>query len=117
MTNKTGFIKIKTGLLLKSGDTISMDNNYVPTHSPEFNQKVYDKEEQFRTKIILQINEAVGLNNWAIRFGQMYEDKEKYITDIYAENENDYNIILNILGQQVPLIELMPIYKGTIDSY
>ena len=47
----------------------------------------------------------------------MYENKEKYLTDIYADNENDYNVILNILGQQMPETELMPTYKGSIDLY
>ena len=94
-----------------------MNKNGTPTHSAEFNQKVYDKEDLFRSNLILQINESIGLHNWTIRFGEMYENKEKYLTDIYADNENDYNVILNILGQQMPETELMPTYKGSIDLY
>ena len=52
----TDFIKIKTGLILKTSDTILMNENGVPTHSPEFNSRVYNREEEFRSKIITLVS-------------------------------------------------------------
>jgi hypothetical protein len=94
-----------------------MTKEGVPKHSLEFSQKVYDKEEEIRSKIIPRINECIGLHNWAIVFGEMYPCKPNYLADIYAETEDDYKATLDILREQTPDLKLMPFYKGTIANY
>jgi hypothetical protein len=56
--------------------------------SQDFKDKIYDKEEEFRERIILEINEFAG-DDWAVQFndfGSLFGSK--FIVDIRVSNSN-----------------------------
>ena len=118
MTERKNFIKVRTWLILKEGDKLSInaDGAFIPTN--EFLERAYTYDEKFREPIIVLINEAVGLNNWAVRFEQFAEDDSIYDVRIYADDEIIKGIrIKNIIENKIADTKLNFSYGGTVDDY
>ena len=56
--------------------------------------KIYDKEENFRDKLILEINEF-SQGKWHIHFNEY--PSGNFDADVFVENDEDYRTILSIL--------------------
>jgi len=118
MTHRTDFIKIRTALVLNPNiDVTSRGIDGRPTFTPEFMEKLYDYEEEFRKLIILPINEAVGLHNWAIQFIQHPTEKPRFFADIYVDNSEDCPKIVSTIQNIIQDIHFSYYYKGTVGNY
>ena len=117
MTN-TDFIKIRASLVLNPNiDVTSRGIDGRPTFSQEFMEKLYDYEEEFRRLLILPINEAVGLHNWAIRFVQHPTPMPTFFADIYTDSKENYLRIANIIGNIIQDVNFSYYHKGTLSEY
>lgn len=115
MTQRTNFIKIRTGLHFGLEHVPSPDGKI--KFSNNFMQRLYDEEEGFRAKIMIEINERVGLHNWAIQFIEHPTDEPKFFADIYVDNTEHYPVIIGIIRSIIKEIEFSYYYKGNIASY
>ena len=62
----TDFIKIINHLTINRPATLTSDGLF----TKEFKERLNDMDELVRSKIIIPINEAIGLHNWAVSFIQ-----------------------------------------------
>lgn len=115
MAHGTNYIKIRTGLHKGLEHVPSPDGKI--KFSDAFMQRLYDEEEGFRAKIMIDINEKVGLHNWAIQFIEHPTEKPTFFADIWVDNQEDYPIIIGIIRSIITDIEFSYYYKGTVDSY
>ncbi len=70
--------------------------------SQDFKDKIYDKEEEFRGKIILQINEFAG-DDWSVQFNDYGSPtSSKFIVDIRVPNTDSLPRIVNIIVDAFP---------------
>jgi hypothetical protein len=75
--------------------------------SQDFKDKIYDKEEEMRSKIILQINEFAG-NDWHVKFGDFRSlNGNKFIVDVSATNSDFLHRIAKIIVDAFPDMEFM----------
>ena len=105
-------IKIRLRLLTKN-------NSYEVTPdgtkwNPEFVDNIVDEEERFRAKIILPINDEIGLTNWAVVFTQAGLSDVDFFVDIYADTKDDAKTIKDIIENKLPDIKFSQRHKGTI---
>lgn len=105
----TNFIKIRVGLCLTSGSAIEM-------HTDAFLDNIYTTEEQIRSSIILPLNDAIGLHNWAIHFGQLVPNSKTFLADVWADRSEDNATIFNIIRDCLPDYKLIPFYQGTVSQ-
>jgi len=111
----TNFIKIRTSLYKGLEHVHSPDGKIKFGNS--FMQRLHDTEEEFRSKLIVEINDKVGLHNWAIQFIEHPTEEPKFFADIWVDNTDHYPLIIGIIRSIIPEIEFMYYYKGNIDSY
>lgn len=68
----------------------------------EFKNKLYDKEEEFRSKIILEINEFAG-NDWYVHFIDFASPSgKKFIVDITISKHEYQSRIVNVITNAFP---------------
>ena len=92
--------------------TVSLTHGFHPSwvtsNGLKFNgafiDRLYEKEEFFRERIILQINEIAG-NNWAVHFTETPDLYPKYFVDITADDRFLPEII-GIVADAFPEISL-----------
>ena len=115
MTKRKDFIKIRAGL------NKGLHPMYITSTGIKFNDKflerLYEVEEEFRSKLILPINDVIGSHNWAIHFIEHPTDNPTYFADIYADNAEDCNKIIGIIKNTIDDIQFSYYYKGNIDNY
>lgn len=116
MEQKKGFIKIRVWLPVNAKDVADRaDGGFIPTH--EFLENSYESDIKFREPIIVDINNAVGLFNWAIQFSQLDEVGYLYEGMIYCEPEH-FITIESIIRSKMNHIKFHGFrYGGTIDAY
>ena len=92
------FLKVKTAIMMQDKYVLSRNENATFVPSDEFRNMVNDKDEQYRSKIITFINEAIGLD-WAVRFAPFTDE----IHDVYifCNNEYEYAIIRGIIIERI----------------
>lgn len=118
MEKKTNFIKVRTFVIIKEGDKISISDNGTFNGSDAFVEKVNNYSEKFRAAIITFINDVIGLHNWAVTFTPFSDDGSIYDVKIYSDNEdNDGVKIKNIIEERITDRELKFSYGGTINDY
>jgi len=78
--------------------------------SQTMRNKIYDKEETFRAKIILEINE-LSKGKWHIHFNEY--PSGNFDADVFVENDEDYRTILAILKREFRDNPLEYIWKKT----
>lgn len=113
MDEKTNFIKIRVFLL----NSPLITSNGILQERNRKEEEYYNPEEQIREKIILSINDKIGLHNWAIKFIEEPEPPRKFAALLYADNENDALIIKNILFDKLGNDLKNCYYKGTVNDY
>ena len=109
------YIKIRTGLT-KGLEHIPSPDGKVK-FSDAFMQRLYDEEEKFRSKIMIEINERVGLHNWAIMFIELPLEKPTFFADIWVDNVEYYPVMIGIIRSIITEIEFSYFYKGDMSSY
>lgn len=83
--------------------------------SPEFMQELYQIEEEFRSKIILEINDAVG-KDWHISFVD-FGDSETFLVDIYTDSTINIAKIMDIVKNKFHnQYKLQFWYQGTLQD-
>jgi hypothetical protein len=98
------FIKIRTSVML-NGTKITQEQI----------DGIYEEEERIREKLILPLNEAIGLHNWAIQFTIIsYGD---YFADIYLDDLEKYGVMVSIIRNHVTDRQLTFWYQGGIAKY
>ena len=115
MNSRTDFIKIRTSLHFGLYP-MEITNNGVKFND-NFIDRFIDVEEEFRSKIMLPINEAVGLHNWAIMFTEHPTENPKFFADIYCDNKEHYPVIAGIIRATIEDIEFSYWYKGDVATY
>jgi hypothetical protein len=71
----------------------------------DFKDKIYDTEEKFRKKIILEINEFAG-NYWAVQFNDFASPSgSKYIVDIRVTNQDFLPQIVSVITNAFPELD------------
>jgi hypothetical protein len=114
----TNFIKVRTRLILDPRNDIENDyESEIYNFSSNFWNKINIIEEDFRSQIIIQINNLIGFHNWAIIFVQVSRTEPFYFADIYADNLQDFNIIREFVSDKLSSINLSFYYTGTIEDY
>lgn len=115
---RTDFIKIRTRLIIDPNKDIHLQNSdgtFKP--SSNFFDKVFESEEDLRSQIVVQINDSLGLHNWAVAFVQVSIQEPFYFADIYSENYQNFTTIQNIISERLNKIKFSFYYRGTIDEY
>ncbi|MBL7843841.1 MAG: hypothetical protein KF763_16140 [Cyclobacteriaceae bacterium] len=105
----TDFIKVRahlnTGLKFDSSGNFAQD----------FRNSLYEQDENFRSKVIVPINESVGLHNWAIDFIEFPGDG--FLADIFTDSQQNFNKIKSIIQDRIPDIKFEFFFKGTVSDY
>ncbi len=115
---ETNFIKVRTRLILDPRiDIEKKHNSEINNFSSNFINKINILEEDLRSQIIIQINDLIGLHNWAITFVQVSSTEPFYFADICADNLQDFNIIREFVSDKLSSINLSFYYIGTIKDY
>lgn len=109
METFTNYIKVRVGLCFTTASPTEM-------YTDAFLDKLYAVEEQIRSSIILQLNEAIGLHNWAIMFVQLTPHSKNYFADIWVNSYDDYARVFYIIRDQLNDHNLTPFYKGTVEQ-
>jgi hypothetical protein len=111
-TNDTDFIKVRNFLSIDRRTDITSDGLHF---SQEFKDRLSDIDELVRSKIIIPINEKVGLHNWAVTFVQ---NSSQFFCDIYSSDKTHFDMIVSIISNRLTDmdIELFE-HKGTISDY
>lgn len=112
MDHRTDYIKIRTALTLNRRFDLTSKG-----FSQEFKDKLTDYEESFRAKIIIPINDTIGLHNWAILFTEIPEPEPKYFCDIYTDDTTQYSKVVAIIKERIEDVEFYFSYKGTVMDY
>jgi len=105
----TDFIKVRAHL--NRGLSYDAQGKFAQS----FKDLLYEEDENFRSKIIVPINEAVGLHNWATDFVE--NPGVGFLVDIYADNREEAIKIKSIIQERVADIDFEFFYKGDIDKY
>jgi len=75
--------------------------------SQDFKDKIYDKEEKLRSKIILEINEFAD-DNWGAKFSDFDSPgKNKFIVDVIAPSPDFLIRIAQIIVNAFPEMDFM----------
>lgn len=107
----TDFIKIINHLTINRPANLTSDGLF----TKEFKERLNDMDELVRSKIIIPINEAIGLHNWAVSFIQ---NSDRFFCEIYADNETHFNTIQSIISYKLTDMDIeLFTYKGTISDY
>ena len=109
MNHGTDYIKIRTAMALNPSFDLTPNG-----FRQEFKEKLIDHEEQFRQQIIIPINDAIGLHNWAILFRLT---PPLYLCDIYADDKAHFPKIASIVKSRIIDVEFQIFYQGTVDDY
>ena len=117
MPQTTDFIKVRTFLILKEGDKVSVNDNGTFNASDDFKNRINEYDEMFRSKIMTFINDAIGLHNWAVKFGQFTPDDSIYDVIMYADKEENAMKIKSIISEKITDRDLRFYYKGTMEDY
>jgi hypothetical protein len=99
------YLRISTSELFDG--TIDLDKGIVE-YSDKMRNLTYDQEDSFRSKVILQINEAVN-GRWHIHFNRF--PNGKYDADVYVESDIDFQIIGDILVSELKDYLVKPLWK------
>jgi hypothetical protein len=78
--------------------------------SQTMRNKIYDKEEGFREKLIIDINNSTD-GKWHIDFTEY--PSGNFDADVYIENNSDFNIIKSMLESRFRENPLESIWKKT----
>ena len=115
---ETNFIKIRTRLILDPRNDIEKKHeSEIYNFSSNFRNNINIIEEEFRSQIIMQINDLIGLHNWAITFVQVSRTQPFYFADIYADDLQDFNTIRQLVSVKLDSFNLSFYYIGTIEKY
>jgi hypothetical protein len=71
----------------------------------EFTDALRDKEEELRSKIILQINDVAG-DSWGVYFNEYPVNNSTLIVDIKSD-QKFYRQIVNIITEAYPQVSFM----------
>ena len=115
MTQRKNFLKITVGLHKGLEHAQSTDGKIKFTDA--FMQRLYNEAEGFRAKLMIEINNKVGLHNWAIQFIEHPTDIPTFFADIWVDDVEHYPVIIGIIRSIINDIEFSYYYKGDIDSY
>lgn len=115
MENFTDFIKVRASLT-KGLHPFTVTSNG-PTFNDAFMERLTEVEEFMRSRIILPINEAVGLHNWAVRFVEHPTSTPTFFADIYAETQEAFQTIAAIIAEELLDISFSYYHKGTVKDY
>lgn len=75
--------------------------------SQDFEDKIYDKAEEIRSKIILEINEFAG-DYWSAKFGDFDSPgKNKFIVDVSAPSPEFLIRIAQVIVNAFPEMDFM----------
>jgi len=115
MARRTDFLKITVGLHKGLEHIPSLDGKIKFSNS--FMQRLYDEAEGFRAKIMVDINDVIGLHTWAIQFVEWPDENPKFFADIWVDNTEHYPFIIGVIRSHIKEIEFSYYYKGDMDSY
>ena len=87
-----------------------------PFFSDVFLNKLYEVESKFREPIIVELNEQIGTDQWAIYFGEVIST-DAFDAHIFCDNVEDYARICSIIGEKIPKLMFNFFYAGTIYDY
>jgi hypothetical protein len=97
--------KLKVTVSLSKG----LEPKWVTPKGLQFNDKfidrLHEKDEFFRERIILQINEFAG-NDWSVHFTEYPNEEPTYFVDITAE-EIFLRPIIQIISDSFPELKLV----------
>ena len=83
--------------------------------SQSFVDFLVDTDEKFREKLIVSINDQIGLFNWAIDF--IENPSEGFLVDIYCDSPVDFQKIYGMIIERFPDIEFRFYNKGPINTH
>jgi hypothetical protein len=82
-----------------TAEGVKFDENFV--------EEMYLKEEYFRERIIIKINEAVG-NDWKVYFiDYRAPNRNKFIVEIKVPDAEYYSQVIGIISDSFPEIDLL----------
>lgn len=80
----------------------------------QFNNRVYDTEEEIRAKIIIPITEKLG-NRWGTIF--IEEPTRQFLVDVFCDTEDDYIFIVNKIMQNVPELDFDCFFRKKYETF
>ncbi len=117
MSEHPSFIKVRAYLPLNpETDLIVRDGKTYP--SLDYLHRLYTEDMKFREPIIDEMNEKIGLHNWAIKFIQHDEAGVSFIADIYCDDPELFEFITSVINRSITHTVIRSCYyKGTITDY
>lgn len=109
--------QIRTFLALKEGDKISVNDNATFNGSDIFVNRINTYDEKFRASVMTFINDAIGIQKWAIIFMQDNEAETDFVAFIWVDTPEEYNRIVSILLDKITFKKINPYYKGKFAAY
>jgi len=102
----TNYKKVRVGLCYVTGDPEER-------HTAAFHDRTYSSEEEIRSKVLLPLNESIGLFNWAILLKELEPCSNDYFIHIWADNHDDFTKIYTFVKN---LFNCWPYprYNGTV---
>lgn len=108
MNKEVRSIKIRSSMNTNLSYT-SPDRKYFTQSFKDF---LYETDEAFRSKVMIPINEDVGLFNWAIDF--IENPGQGFLVDIYCDNDSAFVRIHRIIVERFPDVEFLFWKKGPV---
>lgn len=106
---RTDFIKVRVHL------NRGIKYNAQGYFDQSFKDLLNEEDERFRSRIIIPINESVGLHNWAINFVE--NPGVGFFVEVFADNREVAGRIFSIASARIEDANLMFWYCGNIDRY
>ncbi len=103
------YIRISASVLFEG--SITNEKGFIK-FSQSMRDKIYDKEEGFRERLILRINEETN-GKWHLHFNEY--PSGNFDADVFVETKEDFNMIKSILNEIFKENPLESIWMKTFD--
>lgn len=115
MTESINYVKIRAGLT-KGLVHVPHPEGKIK-FSDEFMERLYEVEEDFRSKLLVPLNEKRGLYNWALMFVEHPTVEPTFFADIWVDNIEDYPVIAQTIQETIKDMKFTYYYKGNMAAY
>ncbi|MCW3078725.1 hypothetical protein [Segetibacter sp.] len=86
--------------------------------NPDFMERLNDYNGYFNIVLFDKINEAIGLDGWAVNFSQVSPLEPFFYASIYLDNKIHYDIVHNICVSNISKdIKIEYNYSGIMYNY
>jgi hypothetical protein len=114
---KNEYARINSGLAWEMGlDYNITEHGIVANYN--FLEKLSDFNKYFNLALLEPVKNILGNNGWAIMFVQISAYENSFFCDIYVDNREDFNTIMQLIESNIAKeFKLSYYYKGVVANY